>query len=169
MRFLPFSRRRWTATGSPVEDRAHAAPHDEGAEPFTPERQLIDETEAFLRGTLAELLAGQLRSLPPWLLVNRLAHGDVDVLRRLVRGELPPLTIAAAHPGYGRAWMLAERLLVLRLLRSAGGPEEIRRVQRDVLVPVELELVRRSDTESLTLGAIVAGATAALDHHHLDH
>lgn len=159
MRFHPFSRRRWTVASRPLE---------EAGQPSTPEHQLAEETEAFLRGTLAELLARQLRTLPPWLLVNRPAHATVAELRRLVEGKAAPVVIVAAPPGYRGAWMMAERSVVLHLLATVGGDDELRRLQREVLVPLELDLVDRSTTESLTLGAIVAEVIEALDHRHLD-
>ena len=169
MRFHPFRRRWTTSTGHPAEGRARAVPDRELDEPASPERQLADETEAFLDGTLAELLAGRLRSLPPWLLINRIAHGDVDELRGLVQGDIAPLTIVGGPVGYNRTWAMAQRALVLHLLGSGRDHDEIRRVQRKVLVPLELQLITRSTTRSLTLGSIVIDAVDALDQRRLDH
>jgi hypothetical protein len=155
MRFHPFSRHRWTTTGGAA---------DEGAQPSTPARQLADETEAFLHGTLAGLLARQLRTLPPWLLVNGPAHATPGELRRLAQGKAAPVVLVGAPPSYRGAWMMAERSVLLHLLATAGDDDELGRVQREVLVPLELGLIERSTTESLTLGGIVAEVIDALDH-----
>ena len=47
-------------------------------------------------------------------------------------------------------------------------PDEIRRLQHDVLVPLDLRLVTRSQDEPLTFAQVTAAAVEALDHHHLD-
>jgi hypothetical protein len=169
MRFHPFRRLWATPIGPPAEGRARTAADHQPDEPASPERQLAGETEAFLDGTLAELVAGRLRTLPPWMLVNRIAHGDIDELRGLVQGDTAPLTIVGAPAAYNRTWAMAQRSLVLHLLASGRAPDEIRRVQREVLVPLELQLITRSTTASLTLGSIVIEAVDALDQHRLDH
>jgi hypothetical protein len=54
-------------------------------------------------------------------------------------------------------------------LRAANGsPDEIRQVQHDVLVPLELQLITRSRDEPLTFAQVTAAVLDAIDHHYLD-
>ena len=134
---------------------------------FSPGQQLADETEAFLNGSLTELRAAQLRPIAPWMIVNRLAHGDIADLRGLLDGKTSPISMVAVPRGYNQAWIMGERALALRLLEAGHDAAQIRRVQHDVLVPLELQLISESTTDLFTLGRVVADARDALDQHWL--
>ena len=161
--FLTSLGRRWSTAGRAAEKSARVATARGPVPP--PERQLADETEAFLAGSLAELVAAQGRSLPPWLLINRLAHADLDELRRVARGQAAPVVVLDAPPSHDRAWALAEEALVMHLLSADSDPAEIRRIQREDLVPLELALIRFTTVQALTLGEILAETLDVIDEH----
>ena len=121
---------------------------------------LAAEVEAFLNGELVEF--STLHGLPvaPWMVLNRLAHADPDALRRLVRdarsrGDGPAT--------YEPPWAVAERSLTMALLgETLRSGHDVRRVQRQVLVPFELQTIERSRTEPLTVHDVIAGVIDAL-------
>lgn len=127
------------------------------------EPSLVDEVEAFFSGGLAELRAAHDQPLLPWMSLNRLAHADVAELGRIVRGQDAAATDRSASPGHNYAWAVAERALALRVLGGAHGPEEVRRIQRDVLARLELWLIERSQVEPFTIDQVIAEAVEALD------
>jgi hypothetical protein len=164
MRFHPF--RRGSHTSSP-HDRATttAAP----SPPRSDGEVLADEAEAFVNGTLAELRAPELRSLAPWMILNRLAHADADGLRRLARGQVPPTAFAGTPRGFDQMWTITQRSLAVRVLAAGRDPEAIRRVQHDVLIPLELGLITRSKVEVYSLVGVVNETIATLDRYRLEH
>jgi len=159
MRFHPFNRRR-AAAGRRVE--RPTSPGDDGPSAGS---ALADEVEAFLNGGLVELCAAQGSEVAPWMVLNRLAHGDLTQMQRLARGEAG----APSMNAYNRAWAMAQASLALQMLASRPDRDDIRRIQSDVLVPLELGLVSQSNREPFTLGQVVAKARDALDRHRLDH
>jgi hypothetical protein len=95
------------------------------------ERRHVKECEAFLEGKFAEsgMPAGELVQV--WAWINLLAHGTEEQLRREV-----------LMPAYVDDWHRARALLAARLLTDAGaGDTSLEMIQRDVLVPLELEVV----------------------------
>jgi hypothetical protein len=98
-----------------------------GAEP-----SVADEAEAYLQGRLLERqrAAGARGQIPPWLLLNAVAHGHPKTLRAL----------AADRPLSGRpvGWRATRSALAQELLDSTGGDAAaIARAQRELLVPLE--------------------------------
>jgi hypothetical protein len=88
--------------------------------------------------------------VPPWALVNRLAHGSIEQLQAI--GGREPRAVV-------------ERSLALRLLVGAGSPAGVRVAQQQVLVPVELSLIEQAKQGPVTVGVVAEAVTTALDHH----
>jgi hypothetical protein len=94
-----------------------------------------------------------------WLVVNRLAHAEPATVLRMAN-EQEPLD---ASPLRGTpSWAAAEHSLARRLVWAGASDEDMRLVQRLVLVPLELELIERSVTTTLGLGEIMAAVGKAL-------
>lgn len=129
--------------------------------------ELGDETEAFLHGRLAAYRIANGGPLAAWMVLNRICHGDpVDIFDLATRVALrnPLVGVSSA---YHQVWGTAQCAIATRLLVRALDPDEIRRLQHDVLVPLELQLITRSRDEPLTFAQVTAAAIEALDHHHL--
>jgi hypothetical protein len=60
-------------------------------------------------------------------------------------------------------WTTAQRSLATRLLEKALDPDEIRQVQHDVLVPLELRLIALSRDEPLTFAQVVTDTVHAIE------
>lgn len=78
-----------------------------------------------------------------------------------------PIAIEGACAAYERMWGQAERSLAIRLLDMCNGPDQVEligRLQRDVLVPLELDLIG-SSAGSPPLGAVVIATAQAIDEH----
>jgi len=119
---------------------------------------LADEMEAWLNGELADLRSSSGQPLPSWLLLNRAAHADVALLRRVALGLEPP----GRSPSRSNAtWVVAEQGLVRQLFHRAA-PRDVVLRQRGVLVPLELRLIEQARTGSLTLGQVIAATMKAL-------
>lgn len=105
---------------------------------------VADEAAAYLDGRLLELLraegAGGL--VPPWIWLNAVAHGDQERIAWL----------ASDRVAGGAGWRRVRAALADELLRVADGdPAEVARLQREVLVPLELSLAERKDLEPASL------------------
>ena len=95
------------------------------------ERRLVKECAAFLDGKFAEsaVPAGEL--VPVWAWINLLAHGTEEQLRREI-----------LMPAGVDDWHRARALLAARLLTGAdAGDTSLAMIQRNVLVPLELEVM----------------------------
>ncbi|HEY8546675.1 MAG TPA: hypothetical protein VIL36_16560 [Acidimicrobiales bacterium] len=123
---------------------------------------LVDELEAWLRGDLAERRAGGAGGFPTWIVLNRLAHAELPVLRTLADGDEPSHRRPFRHVP---TWAAAEQALARRIV-GVGDAEAVAEVQRQVLVPLELQLIDRAQQEPLTLGQVVSATTKALGQHH---
>lgn len=120
--------------------------------PDGPAETLVDECEALLSGRGAELVWDRGESVPVWGWVNLLAHGSVDDLRAATR----------EHPT--EDWIEARSYLAEELLRLVdGGLTSLESLQRDVLVPLELEAMREEATELVRPAQIVMRVLAAID------
>jgi hypothetical protein len=109
-----------------------------------------DEVAAFLAGRLVDHYAAVARAIPPWAVLNRLAHAERPELARLLTGRAPV------------AWAGPERQIAAHLLTRALTPEALRALQRDVLVPLELALIERSKPERIGVDEVLAAAVDAL-------
>jgi hypothetical protein len=146
------------------ERRPGATPHPAARARRSPSlgaggSSLGDETEAWLNGELAALRGADRECLSPWMLVNRLAHADLDVVRDVARGEAPP--VPPTFGGYP-TWAAAERSLAQDLFHEGVRPEQVTALQRGVLVPLELRLIEQAEAAPLTLGQVVAAVSKAL-------
>jgi hypothetical protein len=156
----PFFRRHRSSRYRP------AALGQGGAEPVTVGAALAAESEAFLHGRLADQLVATGRRVPGWVMLNRLAHGTRD--------ELAALGVAGncgwrVHPSLGGPqWLADERALASRLIGIGTSAEALRTLQDEVLIPLELTLIARSRSESLSPQDVIGAASRALDEDRLD-
>lgn len=150
----------------PAEPPADPSPRPHAGE--LGRSELADETEAFLDGTLAELRAANDRPLAAWMVLNRICHGDSVDIFGLAADDISRAPLAGVSSAYHHVWNTVQRTIATRLLERALDPEEIRQVQRDVLIPLELRLIARSRDEPVTFAAVTADAIDALDHYQLD-
>jgi hypothetical protein len=98
----------------------------------TPEAAVVAEAEAILEGRALDAHRDQGQAVPPWLVVNALAHAPLDRLRRMaeVGRSQHPSSLAAT---LGR--------LAAEVLAMGPDPDGIVAVQRGLLVQVELMLL----------------------------
>jgi hypothetical protein len=95
--------------------------------------RVADECEAFLSGRLALHLMATGQLVPTWIGINRLAHGTVDDV--LALGTRSDANVRASE------WSVAVAYLAdLALDLTGDDPGRLRDLQRDVLVPAELDL-----------------------------
>jgi hypothetical protein len=121
---------------------------------------LADEVEAFLSGRLVNRLTATRQPMPAWAVLNRLAHADHSDLLRLVEGAADWM----AHPSSGQAyWVAAERFVAAHLLARARTPDDLGRLQRAALVPLELVLIERTKIEQLTADQVLQLGAEAVD------
>lgn len=98
-------------------------------------RSVVAEATAVVEGELADRYAPYER-IPAWTPVNALAHSDRRRLIELTHSR------AAGHPG---SWCAAVGGLAELMLDSIGDDDaQLRRLQREALVPLELGLLDRS-------------------------
>jgi hypothetical protein len=120
------------------------------------------EAEAFLHGTYAEHLISHDRRVPSWAWLNRVAHGTEADLAALVGGEDPWDGSTNGNTGWYRmVSFLAADLLAL----ACATDQTVSALQREVLVPLELELAKGDDHRRLGAAQLVSVALAALHGH----
>jgi hypothetical protein len=113
---------------------------------------LVEECEAFLAGTYAELCESRGERVPVWAWMNLLAHGTEDQLR----------TSVAPHPSCCR-WRQARRFLAGELLDvTTSDRVSLADFQRDVLVPIELDVLSCPGADHWRPGQLVSGLLDAL-------
>jgi hypothetical protein len=97
------------------------------------------------------------------MLINRVAHRDQVELHLLAHGGACSVD---DMPGGGRrsdrTWISAERWFAQQLIASAHNADEIRHVQRTILVPPESRLISQSRPGRLVLGNVLAETIDAL-------
>ena len=98
------------------------------------EGQVVGEAARLLAGTTYDANYDNGRYVPPWTVVAALAHCDRRRLGEL--RDLPPTALA-------QSWRATLAYLATELAARAGTDAELRRLQHDVLVPLELELLDR--------------------------
>jgi hypothetical protein len=125
-------------------------------------RELAGECEAFLTGTYAERAVQRGGDPPVWAWTNLLAHGGetqlVDEARGHAKDVLP-----------SRRWREARAYLATELLARARRGTSIARLQREVLVPLELQLASRPGVQCWQPQEWVTAVLAALDEHRQAH
>jgi hypothetical protein len=162
-----FARRRGGRSVRSAEPPAPQTPRPSAGE--LGRSDLADETEAFFQGTLAELRAANRGSLAAWMVLNRICHGDSVELYDAAAGDVARAPMPGVSSAYHHMWNAAQRTVALRVLEAAHDAAEIRQLQHDVLVPLELQLVARSRNEPLTFVQVVDATIEALDHRQIDH
>jgi hypothetical protein len=113
---------------------------------------VADEATAFLEGRLLESqrATGAGGRVPPWLWMNAVAHGDVDLLRELTTQPGRPASGAVG------SWRSARAAVARELLeRSGGDPDQLADLQQRALVPLECGLTDVPDLTPARLHEIV--------------
>lgn len=113
---------------------------------------LIDECQAFLDGRFAELAAADSGYVPVWAWLNQLAHGTVEELR-----------CAADRLAERTGWAQATAFLAGELVDIVdSGRMSLADLQRDILVPLELDVLNARTTGLWTPGRLVRGVLRIL-------
>ena len=105
-------------------------------------RELVDECQAFLEGTLVERLVGDGSPIPNWAWTNLLAHGTEVQLQ-----DPPMFGIGPRSPLW--AWSQGRALLASEVLGYARSCPSLASFQTAVLVPLELDLASAGSTSQL--------------------
>jgi hypothetical protein len=117
---------------------------------------VVADAAAFLRGGLAERWEDEVGYVPAWVWTNRLAHGTEAELRAESEGTRP---VGGAS---GERWRRARAFLADEVLESAARYGSLAALQRDVLVPLELELSGSAKASGYSLAEWVASVESAL-------
>ena len=104
-------------------------------EPGLHGESVADECAAFLAGEYGRWCRHHHAPVPPWAVVNGVAHCQLDELRSAGRRSGLP---AVRRRQRRRAAELVDELLA----RCGDDPARLRSLQLDVLVPLELQLAR---------------------------
>jgi hypothetical protein len=116
------------------------------------QRRLVKECEAFLTSEFAESSVPAGEPVPVWAWINLLAHGTEEQLRREV-----------IMPAGSDNWHRARSLLAARLFaNAAAGGTSLAEIQRDVLVPLELEMISSRTVDRWDPPQLVIGVLGAL-------
>lgn len=100
---------------------------------------LAAASEDFLAGRLVEHDEFNGQPVPVWAWTNLLAHGSEQDLRAI--SDAPQLRRSRTE----KQWQKARSYLANEVLLSAESNGTLSRVQKSVLVPLELDLASRSD------------------------
>jgi hypothetical protein len=117
-----------------------------------PEELLVEESAAFLSGHLAEV-ASPSRPSSPWVWTNLLAHGSEDELRA-ERSRTPE-----------NLWEAARVRLAAGVLELAKTSGPLTDVQRELLVPLELDLASDPKAAQWEPQRLVVQVSDALDRY----
>lgn len=114
---------------------------------------LVAECEAVLQGRYAEWLQRVGGDVPPWAWLNLLVHGSEEDLRQIAQSVAEP-----------NVWHQARRYLACELLDATEAPGSVRleELQRQLLLPIELEAMRAGWTASWTPRGVVIGVLQAV-------
>jgi hypothetical protein len=103
---------------------------------------VVAEVEALLEGRMLERYRDGGLTVPPWAVVNSLAHAPISKLRAMAQGartQHPATRDAALGP------------LAAGVLAGGPDPEDVVALQRELLVPVELVLLGRGGSAGVTV------------------
>jgi hypothetical protein len=123
------------------------------------EDELADECAAFLTGVLADRWEAAGVTVPIWAWTNLLAHGSRDMMADAVSRP-------SRHRLLTRWWWIARAELADLILKMTAG-SSLSDLQESVLIPLELDLVDRTDVPFWTTRQWVNAVTAEL--HRYDH
>ncbi len=115
--------------------------------------ELVKECEAFLSGHLPERWTRAHRPVPDWAWLSIIAHGSEAQLAFLEEDEVDGLV------SMEQAWRYALKLVAGAVLAAAEmSGRTLEDIQREVLVPLELQLSTRSfvpdELVSFVVGAL---------------
>jgi hypothetical protein len=119
------------------------------------ERDVVNDSEAFLLGHLAERFMQQGSDIPAWAWLNLLAHATYDELRSEVTAE--PME----HLGV-RNWQRLRAYLATEVLAIADGPGTLLALQESVLRSLELEVAASSEAKWWIPSEVASHVNAAL-------
>jgi hypothetical protein len=118
---------------------------------FEASSRLITDAEAFLSGNYVDHLRRHSAVVPGWGRLTAFAHGDLDDLKR-VRQPLVERKPARIAESTEEAWRIALQVLAEELMDLVNGDSRFfSLVQRNVLVPLEFELMAEEDLTPLDL------------------
>ncbi|HET6950441.1 MAG TPA: hypothetical protein VFI47_08700 [Acidimicrobiales bacterium] len=157
MSFSPFHRRGRPREGEEPQPRIPPAPADSSSDPLG--ELVVGEVEAFLTGRLVEHLLATGRPVPAWAALNRLAHGALEDVIELAQ---PGDEVMAGRDRREAGWQRGQRALAAHLVASTATPGDVVDVQWEVLVPLELWLIERSRSETITSRRILEIAVETL-------
>jgi hypothetical protein len=120
-------------------------------------QQVLTEARRLLNGQALETYPFE-RHLPSWAPVNCLAHSDIEQLGHIAADR------SHDHPG---SWSAILAYLATDLLAAAPSPAELRRVQREALIPLELRIFEGTIPPPKTPGQLAKLVGETLDTHHI--
>ena len=92
---------------------------------------LAAECEAFLAGRRADCRNTEGRPLPRWAWLNQAAHADIDSLRHTAAQQVDTASLRGDDI----------QAVLARAVVAASGSNDVVRLQREVLVPLELRMM----------------------------
>lgn len=103
---------------------------------------------------------------PSWTVLNRLAHTTFEDLIELARsgGE----AMGAVRDGQEPGWWAGQRALAANLVAGAATSDDAADARWEVLVPLELSLIERSRSATITSGRVLELAARALADYRRD-
>jgi hypothetical protein len=123
--------------------------------------RLVADAEAFLNGNYLDHLRGQGDGASGWAWLNRLAHGDLESIARVPGSIISH--IAQLGEWTNDEWLTAEQIIVSEVLDLVSGDASaLARLQKGVLVPLELRLIQVDLSRGLTPIELVQSTRAAL-------
>ncbi|HXX91873.1 MAG TPA: hypothetical protein VEI83_16770 [Acidimicrobiales bacterium] len=126
------------------------------------EKEFAIACEAFVSGRYAQFLDDRGRPAPEWAWLNVLAHGGRTTLEAIAAGERWHCFLATNT----RIWEDALSFLAGEILQTAPPAEAgLAALQRDVLIPLELSLIRSRPRYALGPTHLARAVTEALDHY----
>jgi hypothetical protein len=128
--------------------------------PRPEEEELADEVDSFVTGRLLDHFVRRGGPVPPWVVLNRLAHATVGELERIAEGD-------GRHSAVGvPAWARVERSLAIQVLACGPSLDRVREAQL-ALVALELRLIDQAKVDSLSAEDVMHAASWTLDEHRL--
>jgi len=122
---------------------------------------VTDGCAAFLLGSLVRYRLDHGEGVAPWEWTNLLAHGSEAALRDELATEHHQRPHAPERDDLA-TWEAARSYLVFELLDLAGTCGGLAALQQTVLVPLELELAARPDTDAWRPNQWLAAVETAL-------
>lgn len=118
---------------------------------------VLNEASAMVEGDYLEFLLAARQPIPGWAWLNPLAHRSVPRVVQMAR------TAAAGLDPEG--WSGALSSLAAEMVRMGGTVEGVERIQRDALVPFELELLAGRWRWPTSPGELTSMVESVLEQH----